>query len=38
MKKRQFQQEKEKNWPRHKCRDIVLDYRDIISIEPVEAM
>ena len=45
MKKRQFQQQKQKNWPRQKCRDIVSDCRniisncrDIISIEPVEAM
>ena len=37
-KKRQFQQEKEKNWPRKKCRDIVFLCHDIISKEPVEAM
>ena len=38
MKKRQFQKEKQKNWPRLKYRDIVSECRDIISIEPVEAM
>ena len=35
---RQFQQEKQKNWPRYKFHDIVSDCHDIISIEPVEAM
>ena len=38
MKKRQLQQEKQKNWPRQKCRYIVLDCRDLISIELAEAM
>ena len=38
MKRRQFQQEKQKNWPRHKCRDIVSECHDIISIEPTEDM
>ena len=38
MKKKQFQQENEKNWPRQKYRDIVFLCRDIISKEPAEAM
>ena len=38
MKKRQFQQEKQKKWPRQKCRDIVSDCQNIILIEPAEVM
>ena len=38
MKMRQFQQEKQKNWPKQKCRDIVSECHDIISIKPVETM
>ena len=38
MKKRQFQQEKQKNWQRQKRRDIVSECHNIISIEPAEAM
>ena len=44
-KKKQFQQEKQKNWLRHKChdiisecRDIISECRDIISREPVDTM
>ena len=37
MKKRQFQQEEQKNWPRQKCRNIVSKCC-IISIELAEAM
>ena len=38
MKKRQFQQEKEKNCIRQKCLDIVFLCRDTISKEPAKSM